>query len=88
MRFTAVLSRTARTEWRTAPIKGTYKPGKTFGFLVRRVYASFNWKNFVISRQRGVFIIIFIDTHLIRRLIKRANYNTMQEALNNLLTLT
>merc|ERR1711973_83344 len=33
MRFSTVLSRAARTEWRTAPKEGLYKPGKTFGFL-------------------------------------------------------
>ena len=59
MRFTAVLSRTARTEWRTAPIKGTYKPGKTFGFLVRRIYACCNYVQF----WKGFFYNL--DTHSI-----------------------
>ncbi|CBY19460.1 unnamed protein product [Oikopleura dioica] len=33
MRFTRVLARSARTEWRTQPMAHPYKPGKSFGVL-------------------------------------------------------
>jgi len=37
MRFSGVLARAivrpARTEWRTAPVKGAYSPGKSFGWM-------------------------------------------------------
>ena len=36
MRFSQVLARAARTEYRTPVMKHPYQPGSTFGFLVSR----------------------------------------------------
>ena len=38
MRFSQVLARAARTEYRTPVMKHPYQPGSTFGFLVSVFY--------------------------------------------------
>ena len=40
MRFSRVLARAARTEYRTPALKHPYQPGQTFGFLVSTDFRS------------------------------------------------
>ena len=40
MRFSQILARAARTEYRTPALKHPYQPGKTFGFLVSACFVT------------------------------------------------